>query len=78
MRVIQQVSNCWYNQFPDSFFFYQKQDIVQNIPFIIGIQTRWMRSMMVKYSHNNAMSMDSTFSTNMYGVRIINLFISLW
>jgi hypothetical protein len=70
--------DCWYNQFPDSFFFYQKQNIVQNIPFIIGIQTHWMRSMMVRYSHNNAMSMDSTFSTNMYGVRMINLFISLW
>ena len=68
----------WYNQFPDSFFFYQKQNIVQNIPFIIGIQTHWMGSMMVRYSHNNAMSMDSTFSTNIYGVRMINLFIYLW
>ena len=49
-------------------FFYQKQDVVQNIPFIIGIQTPWLCLMMVKHSHNNFMSMDSTFSTNKYGV----------
>ena len=59
---------CWYNEFPRNFFFYQKQDVVQNIPFIIGIQTPWMHLMMVKHSHNNVMSMDSTFSTNKYGV----------
>jgi hypothetical protein len=47
---------------------------VQNIPFIIGIQTCWMHSMMVTHSHNNVMSMDSTFSTNMYGVCIITPF----
>jgi len=59
---------CWFNEFPEKFFFYQKQDVIQNIPFIIGIQTRWMRSMMVKHSHHNIISMDSTFSTNKYGV----------
>ena len=59
---------CWYNECPENFFFYQKQDVVQDIPFIIGIQTKWMRSMMVKHSHNNVISMDSTFSTNKYGV----------
>jgi len=68
---------CWYNQFLDCFFFYQKQDIVKNIPFIIGIQTNWMCSMMVTHSHNNVMSMDSTFSTNMYAVNIINLLIPI-
>jgi len=59
---------CWFNECPEKFFFYQKQDVNQNIPFTIGIQTRWMRSMMVKHSHNNIISMDSTFSTNKYGV----------
>ena len=59
---------CWYNDSPESFFFYQKQDVIQNIPFIIGIQTKWMCSMMIKHSHNNVISMDSTFSTNKYGV----------
>ena len=59
---------CWYKENPESFFFYKKQDLVENIPFIIGIQTKWMCSMMLKYSHNNIISMDSTFSTNKYGV----------
>jgi len=59
---------CWYKENRESFFFYQKQDLVENIPFIIGIQTKWMCSMMLKYSHNNIISMDSTFSTNKYGV----------
>jgi len=59
---------CWYKEHAESFFFYQKQDLAENIPFIIGIQTKWMRSMMLKYSHNNIISMDSTFSTNKYGV----------
>ena len=65
----------WYNQYSDKFFFYQQQDVVQNVPFIIGIQTSWMCSMMVKYSHNNVISMDSTFSTNKYGVStcLVNL-----
>ena len=66
--------DCWYNQYLDKFFFYQ-QDVVLNVPFIIGIQTSWMRSMMVKYSHNIVISMDSTFSTNKYGVStyLVNL-----
>lgn len=59
---------CWYNQCPENFFFFQKQDVGENVPFMIGIQTPWMRSIMVKHSHNNVMSMDSTFSTNKYGV----------
>ena len=53
---------------PSKLFFYQKQDVVQTIPFIIGIQTSWMHLMKVKHSHNNVMSIDSTFSTNKYGV----------
>ena len=40
--------DCWYNQYSDKFFFYQQQDVVKNVPFIIGIQTSWMSSMMVK------------------------------
>ena len=59
---------CWYNQCPENLFFFQKQDVGENVPFMIGIQTPWMRSIMVKHSHNNVMSMDSTFSTNKYGV----------
>ena len=59
---------CRYKGHRESFFFYQKEDIVENIPFTIGIQTKWMCSMMLKYSHNNIISMDPTFSTNKYGV----------
>ena len=59
---------CWYNQFPEIFFFFQKQDVGENVPFMIGIQTSWMRSIMVKHLHTNVMSMDLTFSTNKYGV----------
>lgn len=59
---------CRYKEQRESFFFYQKQNIVENIPFTIGIQTKWMCSMMLKYSHNNIISMDPTFSTNKYGV----------
>ena len=65
---------CWYNECPWNFFFYQKQDVVQNIPFIIGIQTPWMSSMMVRHLDNNVMSMDSTVSTNKYGVSSYLLF----
>ena len=70
---------CWYNECPRNFFFYQKQDVVQNIPFIIGIQMLWMCLMMVKHSHDNVMSMDSTFRTNKYGVssHFFNSFIQL-
>ena len=59
---------CWYNESPNSFFFYQKQDVAQSVPFIIGIQTVWMCSMMTQHSNNSVISMDSTFSTNKYGV----------
>ena len=34
--------DCWYNQFLDKLFFYQQQDVMQNIPTILGIQTSWM------------------------------------
>ena len=61
---------------PSKLFSLPKQD-VQNIPFIIGMQTPWVHLMMVKHSHNNVMSMDSTFSTNKYGVSSI-FFIHLF
>ena len=63
--------DCWVHECLESLFFYQQQDLVKNIPFIVGIQTKWMLSMMVKHSHNNVISMDSTFSTNKYGVRYL-------
>ena len=41
-----------------------------DVPFIVGIQTPWMREMMVKHSHNSIIAIDLTFSTNKYGVSI--------
>ncbi|GLJ52010.1 hypothetical protein SUGI_1105570 [Cryptomeria japonica] len=35
-------------------------------PFIMGIQTTWMLDMMVRFSHDSIISMDSTFATNNY------------
>jgi hypothetical protein len=59
--------NLWYQKQPDDFFFFQKPN-GPNVPFIIGIQTRWMLDRMVKLSHDSLIGMDSTFSTNKYGV----------
>jgi len=42
--------------------------------FVIGIQIEWMLDKMVELSHNNIISIDSTFSTNLYEVRIANCF----
>jgi len=61
--------NLWYQQDPNSFFFYQTPH-GDEMPFIIGIQTEWMLHNMVKYAHNSIIAMDSTFSTNKYGVSI--------
>ncbi|GLJ46690.1 hypothetical protein SUGI_0984280 [Cryptomeria japonica] len=35
-------------------------------PFIMGIQMSWMLDMMVQFSHDSIISMDSTFATNKY------------
>ena len=58
--------NLWYQINQDDFFFYQKPNGA-DIPFIAGIQTKWMLETMVKLSHNSLIAMDSTFSTNKYG-----------
>ncbi|GLJ32386.1 hypothetical protein SUGI_0651760 [Cryptomeria japonica] len=33
----------------------------------MGIQTSWMLDMIVRFSHDSIISMDSTFATNKYG-----------
>ena len=62
--------NLWNQKHLDDFFFFQKPN-GPNVPFIIGIQTKWMLQTMVKLSHDSLIGMDSTFSTNKYGVRLI-------
>ena len=62
--------NLWNQKHPDDFFFFQKPN-GPNVPFIIGIQTKWMLQTMVKLSHDSLIGMDSMFSTNKYGLRLI-------
>jgi len=64
--------NLWYQKQQEDFFFYQKPNGA-DVPFIIGIQTKWMLETMVKLSHNSLLAMDSTFSTNKYGVSLISM-----
>ena len=35
-----------------------------NMPFVIGIQTKFMFRMMLEHGHNSAVSIDATFGTN--------------
>ena len=62
--------NVWYKKQRDVFFFYQNPNGGE-VPFIIGIQTKWMLETMVKISHNSTIAMDSTFNTNKYGVSVM-------
>ncbi|GLJ46816.1 hypothetical protein SUGI_0987230 [Cryptomeria japonica] len=36
----------------------------------MGIQTAWMLDMMVRFSHDSIILMDSTFATNKYGYQL--------
>ena len=68
--------NLWYEKHHNDFFFYQKPNGGE-IPFIAGIQTKWMLETMVKLSHNSLIAMDSTFSTNKYVVGIFAMIVSI-
>ena len=59
--------SIWYQKCKEDFLFFQKPNDA-SVPFIIGIQMKWMLGTMVKLCHNNLIAMDSTFSTNKYGV----------
>lgn len=63
----------------DNFFYYKTLNNVENIPFIIGIQTQSMQEMIAKHSHDSIIAMYSTVSTNKYGVsrKILILFVGL-
>ncbi|GLJ35915.1 hypothetical protein SUGI_0720590 [Cryptomeria japonica] len=63
----------WHEEEKDNFFYYKTPNNEENVPFIIGIQTPWMREMMVKHSHNSIIAMDSTFSTKKYGYQLYSL-----
>lgn len=65
--------SIWYQKRKEDFFFFQKPNDA-GVPFIIGIQTKWMLETMVKLCHNSLIAMDSTFSTNRYGVCVLFVF----
>ncbi|GLJ51355.1 hypothetical protein SUGI_1091990 [Cryptomeria japonica] len=46
-----------------------------NRPFIMGIQMAWMLDMMVRFSHDSIISMDSTFATNKYGYQLYSCLV---
>ena len=65
------VKLCYQNH-KDDIFFYQKPN-GGDVPFIIWIQTKWMLETFVKLSCNSLIAMDSTFSTNKYGVSVMSM-----
>eukprot|EP01018_Ginkgo_biloba_P013702 Gb_15389 [translate_table: standard] len=67
-------TDLWVRQECQSIFFYQNP-VDDHKTFIIRLQTPWMHKMMVKFSHNILISMDSTFSTNKYGYQLYTLMV---
>ena len=59
--------NLWYQKRSKDFFVYQKPN-GPGVPFIMGIQTKWMLDTMFKLSHNIIIAMDSMFITIKYRV----------
>lgn len=52
-------------------FFYQIRTLMnlnsmsqEGLPFTFGIQMEWQLEMMVRFGHNNVLSIDATFDTN--------------
>lgn len=41
---------------------------MEDVSFVIGIQTPWMQEMKMTNSYNSLIVMDSTFSTNKFGL----------
>eukprot|EP01018_Ginkgo_biloba_P006740 Gb_09802 [translate_table: standard] len=52
----------WIQRHHDQVFFYQ--DISNNQPFILGIQSTWQLEQMVKFGKNTLIAIYSTFGTN--------------
>jgi len=62
----------WYKKTQDYFFFYQKHNGGE-IPFIVGIEMKWMLETIFKLSNDILITMDSTFNTNKYGVSVLRM-----
>jgi hypothetical protein len=65
----------WVQRNPDKVFYYTESNAEmpipvpgeltsQNMPFTIGIQTKWQNEMMLKHGHRGGISVDATFGTN--------------
>jgi hypothetical protein len=70
----------WVQENPDLVFYYQDPGglvdgaiTVDNMPFVIGIQTAFQFMMMLQYGHKSAIAIDATFATNDKKVRCIVL-----
>jgi hypothetical protein len=61
----------WVTKNKETIFFYQESSVQVegnlhggNMPFTIGIQTKWKKEMMLHHGHENGVSIDATFRTN--------------
>ena len=64
--------NLWYKKHPNYFLFYEKPN-GGDVPFIVGIQTRWLLETMVKLSNNSLIAIDSKFNVNKYEVSVLRI-----
>ena len=68
----------WTLEHLDIVFFYQEHSLMDlnystqnDVPFTLGIQTKWQLEMMAKFGHKNALSIDATFGTSQIHIRHI-------
>jgi len=61
----------WVMENPENVFYYQEHDLLDinsqvqdDSPFTLGVQSEWQLEMMVKFGHNSAFAIDSTFGTS--------------
>jgi hypothetical protein len=60
----------WVIKNREKVFFYQESNVQVegnlhdgNMPFTIGIQTKWQKEMMLRHGHESGVSIDVTFGT---------------
>ena len=46
-----------------------KSQTQDDLPFTLGVQTKWQLEMMAKIGHNSALSINATFGTDQTRVR---------
>ncbi|KAL3684714.1 hypothetical protein R1sor_002736 [Riccia sorocarpa] len=60
----------WTERFPENVIFYQEQNRSKDLPFALVISTPWMLQKLATYGHSNAIGMDGTHGTNLYGFQL--------